>query len=138
MNSGTSLNKLLPHAYPFLLIDRVIEFDAGKRVVCIKNVSCIEDVLNGYSPDNPFLPPVYIVEAMAQTSGLLLDSEKSRGAFLTMIKDVKFHKMVIPGDQLLITSSLFHEFSPLFVFEVQATVNDDIIAEAEISLALTK
>jgi 3-hydroxyacyl-[acyl-carrier-protein] dehydratase len=132
-----SLEKILPHAYPFLLIDRVVEIDAGKRVICLKNISCDEDMLQGYSPHDPVFPPVYIVEAMAQASGLLLNDERSGGAFLSMMKDVAFHKEVRPGDRLMITSSLFHAFSPLFVFRVKAHVEDKLVAEAEITLALT-
>jgi 3-hydroxyacyl-[acyl-carrier-protein] dehydratase len=137
-NPHISLDKILPHSYPFLLIDRVVEIDAGKRVVCLKNVSCDEDMFKGHRPHDPIFPPVYIVEAMAQTSGLLLDSERSGGAFLSMMKDVKFHKAVRPGDQLFITSSLLHSLSPLFMFQVKARVADDLVAEAEITLALTE
>ncbi|KPK02379.1 MAG: hypothetical protein AMK71_02410 [Nitrospira bacterium SG8_35_4] len=133
-----SLDKILPHAYPFLLIDRVIEIDDGKRVVCLKHVSCDEDMFKGYFPHDPVLPPLYIVEAMAQASGLLLGTERSGGAFLSMMKDVTFHKTVRPGDRLIMTSSLFHAFSPLFVFHASASVDDNPVAEAEITLALTK
>ena len=134
----TSLHTRLPHSYPFLLIDRVVEFEAGKRIVCIKNVSCNEDVLRGYNPDNNIFPPVYIIEAMAQSSGLLMADEKAEGGFLTMIRDAKFHRTVQPGDRLMITSSLFHKISPLYVFEAKATVNDHLAAEAEITLAFTE
>ncbi len=137
-NIPKSLHNLLPHSYPFLLIDRVVEFEAGKRVVCIKNVSSSEEVLKGNNPQNPSFPSVYIVEAMAQASGLLMNSEQSGGGFLSMINDAKFHKTVIPGDQLKITSTLFHAFSPLFVFEVKASVNNDLVAEAEITLTLNE
>lgn len=131
-----SLKEILPHSYPFLLIDRVVEFDAGKRVVCLKNISCNEDMFQGCPPDNALFPSVYIVEAMAQTSGLLLDNRRSGGAFLSMMKDVLFHKAVRPGDCLMITSSLFHALSPLFMFQVTVRVEDELVAEAEITLAL--
>lgn len=134
-DQGISLDKILPHAYPFLLIDRVVEIDEGKRVVSLKNVSCNEDMFKGYSPHDPIFPPVYIVEAMAQTSGLLLDNKRSGGTFLSMMKDVTFHKEVRSGDRLMITSSLFHAFSPLFVFQVSASVGGNLVAEAEITLA---
>jgi len=137
-DSRLPFEKLLPHTYPFLLIDRVIEVDAGKRVVCVKNVSSDENVFQGSSPHDPVFPPAYIIEAMAQASGLLLDREGPTAAFLSMIKDVTFHKAVRPGDRLMITSSLFHAFSPLFVFQVTASVEDDMVAEAEITLALAE
>ncbi len=132
------LNTDLPHSYPFLLIDRVVEFEAGKRVVCVKNVSCNEDVLQGYHPEKNIFPSVYIIEAMAQSSGLLMAGEKAEGGFLTMIRDAKFHRSVQPGDRLMITSLLFHKMNPLYVFEVTATVNDHLAAEAEITLALAE
>ena len=134
-NIPISLNNVLPHAYPFLLIDRIVEFKAGKRVVCIKNVSCNEDVFQCHSPDDPFFPAVYIIEAMAQTSGLLMGNEKS-GGVLSLIKEAKFHRIVRPGEQLMITSSLFFSMSPLFVFEARVTVDGCPVAEAEITLAL--
>ncbi len=134
-NIFKSLHKVLPHAYPFLLIDRVIDFDPGKKVVCVKNVTCSEEVLTGHNPHNYF-PSVYIIEAMAQTSGLLMNSEKGGGGFLSMINDAKFYSKVSPGDQLIVTSALFHSFSPLFVFEVKVSVNNNLVAEAEITLTL--
>ena len=132
-----SLERILPHSYPFLLIDRVVEMEEERQVVCLKNVSCDEDIVKGYCPDDPIFPPVYIVEAMAQASGLLLNNKRSHGAFLSMIKDVTFHNAVRPGDRLMITSFLFHSFSPLFVFKVSASVEGNLVAEAEITLALT-
>lgn len=137
-NTRISLNALLPHAYPFLLIDRVLEFEAGKRAVCLKNISCNEAIIKGTHPDRPFFPTVYIIEAMAQTCGLLMPDEKSGGGVLSMIRDAKLHGIVTPGDQLIITSTLFHAFSPLFVFEVRAGVNDLLVADAEITLAATE
>jgi len=115
-----------------------MDFEAGKRVVCLKNISCSEEIIQGTQPDYPFFPSVYIIEAMAQTCGLLMPGDKSGGGVLSMISDAKFHRTVKPGDQLIITSSLFHAFRPLFVFEVKAQVNDFVVAEAEITLALTE
>jgi beta-hydroxyacyl-ACP dehydratase FabZ len=131
-----SLNNTLPHSYPFILIDRIIELEEGKRIVCLKNITINERFFQGHFGDNLIFPVVFIIEAMAQTSGLIIGGEGSRMAYLSSIKDAKFIKPVIPGDQLIITSSLLHRFSPLYVFEAQASVNDEIISEAEIILSL--
>lgn len=132
-----ALRLLLPHSYPFLLIDKVAEIEEGKRAICIKNISCNEEVFHGHFPGNPVFPSAYIIEAMAQTSGLLTGGKEPRNAYLSMIKNARFHKHARPGDRLFITSSLFLEFPPLFVFEVKAEVNGEVIAEAEITLAFT-
>lgn len=131
-----SLNNMLPHSYPFVLIDRIVEVEEGKRIVCLKNITINERFFQGHFGDNPIFPAVFIIEAMAQTSGLIIGGEGSRMAYLTSIKDAKFMKPVIPGDQIIITSSLLHKFPPLYVFEVQASVNDQMVSEAEIILSL--
>lgn len=127
---------MLPHSYPFVLIDRIIELEEGKRIVCLKNITINERFFQGHFGDNPVFPAVFVIEAMAQASGLIIGGKSSRMAYLTSIKDAKFMKPVIPGDQLIITSSLFHRLPPLYVFEVQASVNDEIVSEAEIIIAL--
>ncbi len=128
---------ILPHSYPFALIDRIIEIEEGKQIVCLKNVSINEEFFNGHFRKNPVMPGVLIVETMAQASGLLISKGNFTKAHLSMIKNAKFKKPVVPGDQLIIKSSLIQEFSPLYVFEVIAYVKDDVVSEAEITLALT-
>lgn len=131
-----SPNKMLPHSYPFVLIDRIIEFEEDKRIVCLKNITINEKFFQGHFGDNPIFPAIFIIEAMAQTSGLIIGGKGSRMAYLSSIMEAKFMKPVIPGDQLIITSSLFHRLPPLYVFEVQASVNDEMVSEAEIIMAL--
>jgi beta-hydroxyacyl-ACP dehydratase FabZ len=126
----------LPHSYPFVLIDRIIEREEGKRIVCLKNVTFNEEFFRGHFTGNPVMPGVLIIEAMAQASGLTIGSERPSGAFLVKIGDARFRKAVVPGDQLIIKSSLVREFSPLYVFEVAAYVRDSIVADAEITLTL--
>ncbi|MGR3309462.1 MAG: 3-hydroxyacyl-ACP dehydratase FabZ [Candidatus Brocadiales bacterium] len=135
---------LLPHSYPFVLIDRIVQLEQGKRSVCLKNVSINEGFFQGHFKGNPVMPGVLIIEAMAQTSGLIIGSEETslpsnevKGLFsLGSIKYAKFKKPVVPGDQLIITSSLVHKLPPLYVFEVVASVEGEIVSEAEITLAL--
>ncbi|MBI5026549.1 MAG: 3-hydroxyacyl-ACP dehydratase FabZ [Nitrospirae bacterium] len=135
----TDLNALpvtiLPHSYPFVLIDKIIEFEKGKRIICLKNVTINEEFFTGHFRDNPVMPGVLIIEAMAQASGLIIGDEKT-GAYLTRVKDARFKKPVIPGDQLIIKSSLSQGFHPLYVFDVMAYVKEEIVSEAEITLTI--
>lgn len=126
---------MLPHSYPFVLIDRIIEITEGKRIVCLKNVTINEEFFNGHFKKNPIMPGVLILEAMAQASGLIIGGEKT-GAYLIRIKDARFKKPIIPGDQLIIKSSLLQSFHPLYVFDSIAYVKEDIVSEAEITLTI--
>lgn len=105
----TEIQKIIPHRYPMLLIDRVEELEAGKRAVAIRNVTAHEQVFNGHFPDNPVLPGVLIVEAMAQTGAVALlsmDEFKGKTAYFGGIKEAKFRKVVRPGDTLRIEVTL--------------------------------
>lgn len=126
---------LLPHSYPFVLIDRIIEFEEGDRIVCLKNVSINEDFFNGHFKGNPAMPETLILEAMAQAAGLTIGGGEN-AAYLSGVSDAKFKKPVIPGDQLIIKSSVLQRFHPLYVFEVKAYVADEAAAEAEITLSV--
>jgi beta-hydroxyacyl-ACP dehydratase FabZ len=128
---------LLPHAYPFVLIDRIIEYAEQERIVCLKNVSFDEEFFAGHFRENPVMPGVLIIEAMAQTSGLLISNMgKQTGAYLTRVNDARFKKPVVPGDRMIITSVVAQKFPPLYVFEVGVRVDDIVAAEAEITLAV--
>ena len=105
----TEIQKIIPHRYPMLLIDRVEELEAGKRAVAIRNVTAHEQVFNGHFPGNPVLPGVLIVEAMAQTGAVALlsmDEFKGKTAYCGGIKEAKFRKVVRPGDTLRIEVTL--------------------------------
>ncbi len=126
---------MLPHLYPFRFIDRIIESEKGKRIVCLKAVSVNEWFFQG-SFSLSQLPAVILVEIMAQASGLLIGKEGGRMAYLTMVKDVRFLKDARPGDQLVIKSSLLHAFQPLYVFEVDVYIKDETVSTAEITLSV--
>ena len=105
----TEIQKIIPHRYPMLLIDRVEELEAGKRAVAIRNVTAHEQVFIGHFPGNPVLPGVLIVEAMAQTGAVALlsmDEFKGKTAYFGGIKEAKFRKVVRPGDTLRIEVTL--------------------------------
>ena len=105
----TENQKIIPHRYPMLLIDRVEELEVGKRAVAIRNVTAHEQVFNGHFPGNPVLPGVLIVEAMAQTGAVALlsmDEFKGKTAYFGGIKQAKFRKVVRPGDTLRIEVTL--------------------------------
>ena len=102
----TDIWKLLPHRYPFLLVDRVIEIVGGKRIVCIKNVTINEQVFTGHFPNSPVFPGVMIVEALAQAAGILAFSSRDRTLndgyiyYLAGTDETKFKSSVVPGDQM--------------------------------------
>jgi len=99
-----AIQKILPHRYPFLLVDKILEFDAGESIVGIKNVTINEPFFQGHFPDHPVMPGVLIVEAMAQTGGIMLlnalNEPEEFVAYFAAIDNVKFRKPVVPGDTL--------------------------------------
>ena len=130
---------ILPHRYPMLLVDRIIELDA-ERIVGIKNVTANEPFFAGHFPDFPVMPGVLIVEAMAQTAGVLVlksipDRENKR-VLLVSIASAKFRKQVIPGDQLRIEMTVVRRKLTVAVMEGRATVNGVLVAEAEVMCKL--
>ena len=132
--------KILPHRYPFLLVDRILELEAGKRVVGIKNVTFNEEFFQGHFPGNPVMPGVLIVEAMAQVAGVgLLGSipeAKRKLLYLTGVDRCKFRRPVVPGDQLRIEAEIVSMKSRLSKCRARATVEGALCAEAELTSAM--
>ncbi|MES9870248.1 MAG: 3-hydroxyacyl-ACP dehydratase FabZ [Sedimenticola sp.] len=130
--------RLLPHRYPFLLIDRVLEFEKDKRLLAIKNVSINEPFFNGHFPIRPVMPGVLIVEAMAQATGLLaMESDPStvgeNSLYLFVgIDKARFKRPVEPGDQLQIEVTLINMKRGIGVFKCTAKVDGKIAATADI------
>jgi 3-hydroxyacyl-[acyl-carrier-protein] dehydratase len=129
--------KILPHAYPFLLVDRIVEMDPGKRIVGIKNVTYNEPFFPGHFPGRPIMPGVLIVEAMAQTAGVLvfksLPEEKyGQAVFFLGIDSVRFRKPVIPGDQLRLEVEITKHRQAIWGFKGKASVDGKLVAEAEL------
>lgn len=132
---------LLPHNYPFLLVDRVVEFEPLNKIVAVKNVTYNEPFFTGHFPGRPIMPGVLIVEAMAQAGGILAfkSMEESKGAvFFTGIDNARFRKPVIPGDQLRLVVEVVKHRKEIWVFTGNAFVEDDLVAEAKIMAMLRR
>jgi beta-hydroxyacyl-ACP dehydratase FabZ len=136
----TQIQAILPHRYPFLLIDRIVDYEPGKRVVGIKNVTLNEPYFDGHFPGAPVMPGVLIVEAMAQTAGVLmlatLPNREEKLIFFTGIDRAKFRKPVIPGDQLRLELVVLRLRPRYIRLEGKAYVDGALVAEAEISSSL--
>jgi 3-hydroxyacyl-[acyl-carrier-protein] dehydratase len=129
-----SPSAFLPHAYPFVMIDRIAEFEEGKRIVCVKNITINEDFFEGHYIDNPVMPWCLVMEAMAQTSGLLL-SRECKTAYIAGMNKFNFHGPIFPGDALNITATNRGVIGPVHRFAVKAEVDNKTMVEGEIILA---
>ncbi len=133
------ISEILPHRYPFLLVDRIVSIDLEKReIVGQKNVTVNEEFFNGHFPNAPIMPGVLILEALAQTGGVLIHQlgKKNKIALLLFVNNAKFRKPVLPGDVLLLHAEGTHIGSNGGRVKVKATVNGLVAAEAEIGFAL--
>jgi beta-hydroxyacyl-ACP dehydratase FabZ len=128
--------KILPHRYPFLLVDRILEVESGKRVVGIKNVTFNEEFFLGHFPGNPVMPGVLIVEAMAQVAAIGLLATFPVGErkllYLSAVDRCKFRRPVIPGDQLRIEAEILTRKARVCKCRAVATVDGRVCAEAEL------
>jgi UDP-3-O-[3-hydroxymyristoyl] N-acetylglucosamine deacetylase/3-hydroxyacyl-[acyl-carrier-protein] dehydratase len=132
------IRKILPHRYPFLLLDRVIELEEDKKAVAIKNVTANEEFFQGHFPQQPIMPGVLQIEALAQLAGVLLFSSRDSGGslgFFRAIENVKFRRQVVPGDQLRLEVQLDRKKGGLAKFTGQVYVNAQITTEAEFTIA---
>ncbi len=134
------LQRILPHRYPLLMLDRIIELEGSKRIVGIKNVTVNEEFFQGHYPGDPIMPGVLIIESLAQAGGVLLSQElehKGKTAVLLSLDKVKFRRAVRPGDQLLIEVEAIRVRSSTGHVRGKARVGSDVVAEAEIKFILT-
>lgn len=135
------IRRLLPHRYPFLLIDRVLELESGKRVRALKNVTSNEDFFNGHFPGRPIMPGVLILEAMAQACGILASecapSGPEQGTILVFagIDNARFRRPVVPGDQLIFECELQRQKRDIWKFASKATVDGDLVSSADMMCA---
>jgi 3-hydroxyacyl-[acyl-carrier-protein] dehydratase len=134
------IEAILPHRYPFLLVDRIVDYEPGKRVVGLKNVTLNEPFFAGHFPGAPVMPGVLIVEAMAQTAGVMmlasLPDRQTKLVFFTGIDGAKFRRPVVPGDQLRLELTVL-KLRPRYIkLRGEAYVDGQLVAEAYISSAL--
>lgn len=133
------IQNILPHRYPMLLIDKIIELDEGQRAVGIKNLTMNEHFFQGHFPDNPVMPGVLIIEALAQTGAvaiLSLEKFKNKTVYFGGIKNAKFKKKVLPGDVLRLETEIIKMKSSFGIGMGIAYVDDEIAAEAELIFAV--
>jgi beta-hydroxyacyl-ACP dehydratase FabZ len=130
----------LPHRYPFLLVDRVIEFEKNKRIVALKNVTINEPFFQGHFPDTPIMPGVLIVEAMGQAGGVLVTQslppeKKGKLIYFMGFDSVRFRKPVVPGDQLILELDMLKMRSKVVKMAGVAKVDGKTVAEAQLMAA---
>lgn len=137
----TEIMKFLPHRYPFLLVDRILQLEPGKRIVGLKNVTINEPFFQGHFPGAPVMPGVLIIEVMAQVAGVMIyrdlpDKEKKL-IYFTGIENAKFRRPVVPGDQLRIEMELLSRRRNFGKMQGRATVDGKLVAEAVVLFAIT-
>jgi len=131
----------LPHRYPFLLVDRVLECEPGKRLKALKNVSVNEPMFTGHFPERPIFPGVLIMEALAQATGILAfrsTGKKPDGTslyYFAGIDNCRFKQPVLPGDQLILEVEVLKEKRGIWKFAAEAKVDDKVVASAELMCA---
>jgi len=137
----TDIQKILPHRYPFLLVDRITELSAGESISGLKNISISEPVFQGHFPDHPIYPGVMIIEGMAQVGGILafkslnendLKNAESKVVYFMSIDKAKFRAPVTPGDQLIYKISVIKHKGAVWQFDAKGFVGDKLVAQAEL------
>lgn len=135
------IREYLPHRYPFLLVDRVVEMELGKSIVAYKNVTVNEEFFNGHFPDTPVMPGVLIIEAMAQAAGILgfktMGKKPSDGSIYYFVgsEKLRFKRPVVPGDQLRLEASIVTEKRGIWKFDCKATVEGELVSSGIIICA---
>jgi beta-hydroxyacyl-ACP dehydratase FabZ len=137
--SVQEIMELLPHRYPFLLVDRIVEEEPGVRIVGIKNVTINEPFFQGHFPGHPILPGVLIVEALAQVGGIVALRAlggKKRIAYFAGIDNCKFRRPVVPGDQLRLEVTVIAHRGPVWKMHGEATVDGVLVAKGDVTATI--
>jgi 3-hydroxyacyl-[acyl-carrier-protein] dehydratase len=135
------IKNIIPHRYPFLLVDKVLEVEAGKRIVAIKNVTTNEPFFQGHFPDYPVMPGVLIVEALAQAAGIAVamqEEQKGKLGLFAGIEEMKFKNQVLPGDTLKLEAEILSSKLGVVKAKVLATVDGKTAAQGQIKFAMAK
>ncbi len=134
------IQSILPHRYPFLLIDRIIELEPKIKAIGIKNVTINEPFFQGHFPDHPIMPGVLIVEAMAQVAGILASRSGAKGniVYFMSIEKAKFRKPVMPGDQLRFEINVIQQRGKVWRFSGEAYVEGTLVSEAEFTAMVSE
>ncbi len=133
------IKSMLPHRYPFLLIDRVLEIVPKQRIVALKNVTANESYFNGHFPAKPVMPGVLIIESMAQAAGLVMlsmEEHKGKVPYFTGIDNARFRRTVVPGDQLIVEIEVLRLKGNVGRVKGWAKVDNQVVAEAEMMFIL--
>jgi len=140
----TDITKLLPHRYPFLLVDRVVKLEKNQNIEAYKNISISEAIFQGHFPDHPIYPGVMIIEGMAQAGGILAFKSledtvdiQTKVVYFMSIDNAKFRAPVTPGDQLIYKISVLKSRGSVWQFDAKAYVEDKLVAQAELKAMLT-
>ncbi len=134
------LQTFLPHRYPFLLVDRVIEVEPGSKIVGIKNVTANEEFFQGHFPGQPIMPGVLIIEALAQVAGVLAfksGATPGKAVYFMSIEKAKFRRPVVPGDQIRLMVTILQHRGNVWKFAGSALVDEKVAAEAEFTAMVT-
>ena len=133
------IQSLLPHRYPFLLVDRVIELEPDVKIVGIKNVTINEPYFPGHFPGNPVMPGVLQIEAMAQVAGVLAfkSGVSGKSVYFLTIEKARFRKPVVPGDQLRMEITVSHKRGSIWKFSGKCYVDESVVSEAEFSAMIS-
>lgn len=136
------IRKILPHRYPMLLVDKVLDWEAGKKITAIKNVSANEEFFNGHFPHYPVMPGVLIIEALAQTAAIFAfmsaDAKLADDAivYFATIDKARFKRPVEPGDQLVMEAELIRNMRGMWKFKTVGMVDGQVAVEAEVMCAI--
>jgi UDP-3-O-[3-hydroxymyristoyl] N-acetylglucosamine deacetylase/3-hydroxyacyl-[acyl-carrier-protein] dehydratase len=135
-----AIERILPHRYPFLLVDKIIDMELDKKVIGVKSVTMNEPFFQGHFPGHPIMPGVLIVEAMAQTGGVfiwnIIPNPEEKHVYFMQINNVKFRKTVVPGDQLFMEVEMISKKSKLIMMKGRAYVDNVLVTEAEFTVAI--
>ncbi|MDD2433046.1 MAG: 3-hydroxyacyl-ACP dehydratase FabZ [Clostridia bacterium] len=135
------IKEILPHRYPFLLVDRIVELEEDQRIVGLKNVTGNEPFFQGHFPEKPVMPGVLLIEALAQTGAVLVLSKpenKGKIAYFARIDNCRFRRQVVPGDQLRLEIEVVRLRGPVGKCKARALVGEQVACEAELTFALER